>query len=243
MTVNTKGFVSFEKIKFKIFRACQRSRMVAMMKAIRWAIKHPRVLMRIYIYACLSWIAFFTLILMAWLLSQFTLINLAAAIIFYLVFIIPPLIPVYVLYYRSSKRMKPLKMIQLDPYLISVKEKIYEAESYFRGEKGILWSQVIILLYDAIMSTLQRLVIDIKGIKPIEQMRREKKLYFDNLISILRKEGKITSEEIKELEILRDLRNRVVHEDYRPSKEHASWAFEVTRAFIKKTYPEVFKKT
>ncbi|MGC9202922.1 MAG: hypothetical protein ACP5HX_09685, partial [Thermoproteota archaeon] len=91
------------------------------------------------------------------------------------------------------------------------------------------------------MLTLQRLVIDKKGVKPIEELRRERKLYFDSLISILKNEEKILDpEDLKELEILRDLRNRVVHENYRPTRDNAIWAYNLVKRFVSKYYPDVF---
>ncbi|MEM2050487.1 MAG: hypothetical protein QXZ11_05135 [Thermoproteota archaeon] len=124
--------------------------------------------------------------------------------------------------------------------MVSVREKFADAESYFRGEK-VQWGPVIVDMFDAVMLVLQRLVIDLKGVAPIESLRKEKKLYFDVLANILDKEGVLKPEDRKELEILKDLRNRIVHEDYRPAKEHALWAYNVVKRFIAKHYDEVFK--
>jgi len=97
-------------------------------------------------------------------------------------------------------------------------------------------------MFDAVMLALQRLVIDSKGgVALIEDLRREKKLYFDTLANVLSKEGVLSPEDRKELEILKDLRNRIVHEDYRPAKEHAVWAYNLVKKFISKHYDEVFK--
>jgi uncharacterized protein YutE (UPF0331/DUF86 family) len=66
----------------------------------------------------------------------------------------------------------------------------------------------------------------------IEQMRREKKLYLEVLARQLAEMGAISGEELKSIEILRHLRNRVVHEDYHPTKEQALWAYEFVKSFI-----------
>jgi len=120
------------------------------------------------------------------------------------------------------------------------RRRFAEVSKYFKGEKGVLWGPVV-LSFDAVMCALQRAVIDVKGIRVIEQLRREKRLYFDTLVKILKDEGLIGTDELKELEILKDLRNRVVHEDYHPTKQHALWAYEVARTFIAKRYPEALK--
>jgi hypothetical protein len=179
--------------------------------------------------------------------SKYSLpVLLLSGFIMLLIFIAPPFLPLYY-YYRKQSTLKPEVSVEtkakekvLDPYLASVKENILEVESYFKGEKGISWGPVIVHLFDAVMLTLQRLVIDKKGVKPIEELRRERKLYFDNLISILKDEEKILDpEDLKELEILRDLRNRVVHENYRPTKDNVIWAYNLVRRFVLKYYPDV----
>ena len=127
----------------------------------------------------------------------------------------------------------------MDPYLDSVKEKFVEAGSYLeerRFSRGI----VINLLWDAIMTTLQRMVIDKKGLKVLEQLRKDKKIYFETLISILRKDD-VEISNVMELDILRDLRNRVVHEGYRPTEQNVKWAYETVKTFILQCYPEIFQ--
>jgi len=131
--------------------------------------------------------------------------------------------------------------VELDPYVYRVREIIREVESYLRSESGTSWSRAISLLYDAVTLTLQKLVIDIKGINAVERMEREEERHFDNLINLLQEEGKITSEEINQLEILRDLQDKVANGNYRPSRGDVSDAFERAAAFIKKRYPEVIK--
>lgn len=125
----------------------------------------------------------------------------------------------------------------LDPYLTDVKEKLLEAEEYLKGKK-ISTGIIVTLCYEAVMTTLQRMIIDKKGMEPIEELRREKKIYFNSLVNILRSSG-VSVENITELEILRDLRNRVVHEGYRPTERNAKWAYEVAKKFILKYYPKV----
>jgi len=40
------------------------------------------------------------------------------------------------------------------------------------------------------------------------------------------------------VEMLRDLRNRVVHEGFNPSREQALWALDLVKAIIQKRYPD-----
>ena len=131
--------------------------------------------------------------------------------------------------------------VELDPYLYRVREIIREVESYLRSERGTSWSRAILLLYDAIMLILQKLAMDTKGINAIQQMEQEEERHFDNLIDLLQKEGKITPEEITQLEILRNLQDKVANGNYRPSREDVSYAFERTVRFIKKRYPKIMK--
>ncbi|MEM2293835.1 MAG: hypothetical protein QXX41_11220, partial [Nitrososphaerota archaeon] len=59
------------------------------------------------------------------------------------------------------------------------------------------------------------------------------------LSKMLKDNNVIDEEDTKNLEILRDLRNRIVHEDYHPSKEQALWVVNFTKTFITKHYPEL----
>jgi hypothetical protein len=127
----------------------------------------------------------------------------------------------------------------LDPYLISIKEKFTEVEEYFKG-KRVYWGPVVLLLNEAIMITLQRLIIEKRGIKPIEQLKKEKKLYFDVLVRIISKGG-VEITHLKDLELLKDLRNKIEHEDYKPSKKEVLWAFKTAKRFISQFYPEIFQ--
>ncbi len=124
----------------------------------------------------------------------------------------------------------------LDPYLADVKEKLLEAEQYLKGKK-ISTGIIVTLCYETVMTTLQRMIIEKKGMKPIEELRKEKKIYLEPLVSMLKSLS--VDIEITELEILRDLRNKVVHEGYRPTEQNAKWAYEVVKKFVSKYYPGV----
>jgi enamine deaminase RidA (YjgF/YER057c/UK114 family) len=63
-------------------------------------------------------------------------------------------------------------------------------------------------MFEAVMLTLQRMVVDKKGVTTLEELRKQKKLYFDTLVNILEKEG-LKLEDVKDLEILKDLRNKL----------------------------------
>lgn len=138
---------------------------------------------------------------------------------------------------RESKVSCEEAVRLLDPYLSDVKEKLLESEQYLKGKK-ISTGIIVTLCYEAIMTALQRMIIDKKGMKPIEELRKEKKIYFDTLINILQSAG-VSIENIADLEILRDLRNRVVHESYKPTEQNAKWAYEIAKNFVLKYYPSV----
>jgi hypothetical protein len=223
---------------------------MAPLKVLRWGLRHKKNLVKGYTFSFIIWALFWIMMVVAYTpegMSKYSLpILLLTDFVILLIFVAPPFLPLYY-YYRKQSTLKPEVSVEtkakekvLDPYLASVKENILEVESYFKGEKGISWGPVIVHLFDAVMLTLQRLVIDKKGVKPIEELRRERKLYFDNLISILKDEEKILDpKDLKELEILRDLRNRVVHENYRPTKDNVIWAYNLVRRFVLKYYPDV----
>ncbi|MGB9760851.1 MAG: hypothetical protein ACPLZG_13560 [Thermoproteota archaeon] len=222
------------------------------LKVLRWGLRHKKILVKVYTFSFIIWALFWIMLIIVACtseeMSKYSLpVLLLSGFVMLLIFIVPPFLPLYYYYYKQSK-LKPEVSVEtkvkekvLDPYLSSVKENVFEVESYFKGEKGISWGPVIVHLFDAVMLTLQRLVIDKKGVKPIEELRRERKLYFDSLISILKNEEKILDpEDLKELEILRDLRNRVVHENYRPTRDNAIWAYNLVKRFVSKYYPDVF---
>ncbi|MEZ0346101.1 MAG: DUF4145 domain-containing protein [Infirmifilum sp.] len=101
---------------------------------------------------------------------------------------------------------------------------------------------IISMVHDALLAALQKLLIDVKGaegVSIIEQLRRDRKLHLSTLARMLRDAGAIDEEDLKNIEILRDLRNRVVHEDYHPSREQAKWALKFVETFIRKRYPDV----
>ena len=210
------------------------------MSFVVWGLKHRNILIKVYTACCLLWLLIVCLSLSYYVISNPSSSALATAVFGIFLLGVVPLLPLYFLMRREFSRRR-FAYVVLDPYLASVREKFAEVSKYFKGEKGVLWGPVVVLSFDAVMCALQRAVIDVKGIRVIEQLRREKKLYFDTLVKILKDEGLIGTDELKELEILKDLRNRVVHEDYHPTKQHALWAYEVARTFIAKRYPEALK--
>lgn len=127
----------------------------------------------------------------------------------------------------------------LDPWLNNIKRKISEAKEFLEG-RYVSPGIVVKLLYDGVILTLQRMIIEHKGINVLEQLRKDKKLYFHTLINILRKDG-IEIGNVTELDILRDLRNRVEHENYRPTEYDTKWSYQITCSFIDRHYPEVFR--
>ncbi|MEM3712205.1 MAG: hypothetical protein QXR97_01505 [Thermoproteota archaeon] len=221
-------------------------------RILKWGLSHARILVKAYTVFLILWALFWTVVIVAIPIyylptshyNESPLGLFLAGLVLFSIFVLLPFLPLYY-YYRKSSMVHPkppvtIKEKVLDPYLVSVREKFADAESYFRGER-VQWGPVIVDMFDAVMLTLQRLVIDLKGVAPIEDLRKEKKLYFDTLANILSKEGVLNPEDRKELEILKDLRNRIVHEDYRPAREHAEWAYSVVKKFISKHYNEVFK--
>lgn len=139
---------------------------------------------------------------------------------------------------KRYEMLKGFDRKSLDPWLNDIKRKISEANEYLES-RTVSLGLVVKILYDAIMLTLQRLVIEHKGLSVLEQLRKDKKLYFHTLISILRKHD-VDIGNITELDILRDLRNRVEHENYRPTEYDVKWSYQITCSFIEKYYPEIF---
>ena len=90
------------------------------------------------------------------------------------------------------------------------------------------------------MITLQRIIIEKKGVKTIEELKKQRKLYFDVLVNIAEKSG-VKISNLEDLEILKTLRNKVEHEGHRPSKENALWAYKTAKAFISQHYPAIFE--
>jgi len=134
---------------------------------------------------------------------------------------------------------KILPEVIVSPLLESAREKLELAEEYIRKNREVLRGQIVRLSYEAVIDSLREKVIDLKGIKLIEQLRKNTKLYLGILVDILQKEG--LSYNFKDLEKLKDLRNKVVHEDHRPSRKNALWAFSIARSFIAEMYPEVIE--
>lgn len=128
----------------------------------------------------------------------------------------------------------------LDPYLERVKESLMEAKEYLECRRVPL-KEVVKRCHDAVMTTLQRMVIDKKGMTVLEQLRKEKKLYFNTLVSILKEEG-VEINNLNELEILRERRNMVEHEWYRPTEHEAEWAYDIAKSFVLQNYPEIFQE-
>ena len=79
----------------------------------------------------------------------------------------------------------------------------------------------------------------VNGVKVIEEYRARKQLHISALAKILKEKGVLTDEELKDIEIFKDLRNRVVHEDYHPTKEQARWTAELVQKIIRKHYPSL----
>ena len=126
----------------------------------------------------------------------------------------------------------------LDPYLYEIKEKLMRVREHMEDET-IPPEIQIILLYDAVITTMKKLIIDRVGIKVIEDLTKQRKIYFDVLLNILRKNG-FKFHDIRDLEILRVLRNKIVHEGYKSSKENVKWAYHIVKNFILQNYPEIF---
>lgn len=126
----------------------------------------------------------------------------------------------------------------LDPYLAVIKEKMEEAEHYLQEER-ILPETIVKLSFESVMYTLMRRIIDLKGIRLVEDLRRQKKLYFQTLVDILKRKGE-PIDSFVELELLRDLRNRVEHEAFKATKQNAIWACDIAKSFISQKYPQIF---
>lgn len=209
---------------------------------IVWGLTHKRIAIKVYTVCYLIW----SLLILAAMLAGLVegSLNIASFIFGFIIMVFIPGTPLIFFYFKEqSETVQPSEFstaLKLDPYLVSAKEKIAAMEKYFKGETAVSWSPIISLAHDAAMSILQRLLIDHKGaegVSIIEQMRRERQLYLQRLAKMLKDDGVIDEEEFKGLELLRDLRNRVVHEDYHPSKEQALWALDLVKRLIRAHYP------
>jgi len=125
----------------------------------------------------------------------------------------------------------------LDPYLERIKEKLDEVTYYLAEKQRETWNHAVLFVFDSLMLALQRLIIEKKGIKLLEQLKRDKKLYLDVLTTVAKEE--IDPDDLVNFEMLRDLRNRVVHEDYRPTRQETHWSLGILKAFLKKKYPNL----
>ncbi|MEM1661085.1 MAG: hypothetical protein QXR17_08130 [Candidatus Bathyarchaeia archaeon] len=204
-----------------------------------WGIRHKRLAIKIYTILCIIWLIILVIAIISHVSLRPTLENVGGGVATVIILGLPPIAVIAYLKRREGKR---LKEIGVDPYLLSAREKVIAMERYFRGETSVSWSPIITLAHDALLSALQRMVIDLKGsegVSMIEQLRREKKLYLSTLSRILKDSDVISEREMMDLEILRDLRNRIVHEDYHPSREQAQWALNLAKTFLKKHYPQL----
>ena len=97
--------------------------------------------------------------------------------------------------------------------------------------------------YDAILFVLQQKVVDVLGTNTLIKLRKEGRLYLGALLEKLAKAGIELDDELrKELDTLKDLRNRIVHEGFRASKGDAKWALTVAKKLIALLYPSILRK-
>lgn len=194
-----------------------------MLSSISWGLKHKKWRIRIHTYACMAWLVLLVVAVASIIHEKgLNLGNVVTGVFIIILLGLPPLAVLPLLKRREAKMEKSMSV--LDPYLVSALEKVKAIEDYFKGRTYVPWSPVITMAHDAALSVLQRMLIDLKGaegVAMIEQLRREKKLYLSTLAKILREAGVISDEELRVIEILRDLRKRVVHEDYHLSREQA----------------------
>ena len=204
-----------------------------------WGIRHKHLAIKIYTILCIIWLIILVIAIISHVSLRPTLENVGGGVATVIILGLPPIAVIAYLKRREGKR---LKEVGIDPYLLSAREKVIAMERYFKGETSVSWSPIITLAHDALLSALQRMVIDLKGsegVSMIEQLRREKKLYLSTLSRTLKDSDVISEREMMDLEILRDLRNRIVHEDYHPSREQAQWALNLAKTFLKKHYPQL----
>ncbi|MEM1829773.1 MAG: hypothetical protein QXV79_03955, partial [Thermofilaceae archaeon] len=194
----------------------------------RWGLKHAKLSIRIYTIFCIIWLAFWTLVFLSAATTLDSPAVVVSAVILFGLITAPFIIPLYILKRReATKALKVHQPPLVDPYLLAAQEKLRSIERYCKGDVSVAWGPVVTMAHDALISIMHRLVIDAKGpegIKIIEQWRAERKLHLSTFIKTLKEWGILTDDEVRDLEILRDLRNRVVHEDFHPSREQALWA-------------------
>jgi|GEM_PF-4926388 hypothetical protein len=124
---------------------------------------------------------------------------------------------------------------RLDPFRSRILRRSREIQTYI--SQGF-WNQVIKESYNTVILCLECLVMDHVGVKVIEQLKKESKIYLDPLINCLKSKGIIIKFQ-GELEKLRYFRNKVEHEHEDAQKQDAEWAFHTLKCFLSEYYPEV----
>jgi len=126
------------------------------------------------------------------------------------------------------------------PFLQRAQERMKLAEQWASGYPSIA---IECGAHDAILFVLQQKVADVLGMNSLIKLRKERKLSLGELLKELAKAGIELDDELKkELDTLRDLRNRIVHEGFRASKGDAEWALTVAKKLITSLYPDISHK-
>ena len=123
-----------------------------------------------------------------------------------------------------------------DPYLIRVLRCLKKAKERLTEDP----TDSVLYSFNAVMFTLQRKVIEQKGVKILEELRRKGKLYMEVLLGVLRDTGIDLGKDVKsQLDMLRELRNKIVHEGYRADEGEGLWAIGLAEGLAFSWYPEL----
>jgi len=124
----------------------------------------------------------------------------------------------------------------VDPYLLKAIENLRRAREVMTDDP----SETVFYAFNAVMDVLQRRIIDEKGVKVIEDLQKQKKIYLDILLKILKDVKVEISRDLEnQLHMLRELRNRVVHGGYKATESEAVWALRLAESLASSWYPIV----
>lgn len=125
-----------------------------------------------------------------------------------------------------------------DPYARKVRDSLRKAEKFLAEDPN----ETVKAAFSAVIFALQRKVIEVRGFQVLEELRRTRRIFLAPLLDILEKAGVIIDENVKkDLAILRDLRNKVVHDVVTASEEDAKWALNVARKVASYIIPNVVR--
>jgi len=124
----------------------------------------------------------------------------------------------------------------VDPYLLRVINNLRRSREVMVEAP----SEAVCHAFNAVMNVFQRRIIDEKGVKVLEDLKRRRKMYLDILLKVLKDAGVEIGKDLEnQLHMLRELRNKVQHEDYKPTEDETAWALRLAKNVASSWYPIV----